>query len=198
MATNIQRQSFVINKQARAAINKQKPCVLWFTGLSGSGKSTLANAVEQDFFNKGHRTYVLDGDNVRFGLCKDLGFTDADRSENIRRVAEVAKLMVDAGLIVLVTLISPLRKDRDAARALFGEDEFFEIFMDTPLAVCEKRDAKGLYKKARNGEIPHFTGIDSAYEAPLNAEFTVYATDAILAMVKYITTELVPVELSKN
>ena len=165
-AQNVQPQHFQINKEARGKLNNQKPCVLWFTGLSGSGKSTLANELEKRLFEMGRRTYVLDGDNVRQGLNKDLGFTQEDRIENIRRVAEVAKLMVDAGLIVITTFISPYRTDREMARSLFKEEEFFEIFVDTPIEVCEKRDPKGLYKKARKGEIKNFTGIDSAYEAP--------------------------------
>jgi bifunctional enzyme CysN/CysC len=163
---NIVPQSFSISKNEHANHKAQKPCVLWFTGLSGSGKSTIANLVEQELFAMGKHTYILDGDNVRHGLNKDLGFTETDRVENIRRVAEVAKLMVDAGLIVLVTFISPFRKDREMARSLFQEDEFYEIFIDTPLEEAERRDPKGLYKKARKGEIKNFTGIDSPYEAP--------------------------------
>lgn len=165
-AQNVMPQFFEINKAARAALNQQKPCVLWFTGLSGSGKSTIANALEKQLFAQGRRTYVLDGDNVRHGLNKDLGFTQEDRIENIRRVAEVAKLMVDAGLIVITTFISPYRADRAIARSLFAQDEFFEVFVDTPIELCEQRDPKGLYKKARSGEIKNFTGIDSTFEAP--------------------------------
>ena len=172
-AQNVQPQHFQINKEARGKLNNQKPCVLWFTGLSGSGKSTLANELEKKLFEMGHRTYVLDGDNVRHGLNKDLGFTQEDRIENIRRVAEVAKLMVDAGLIVLTTFISPYRADREMARSLFNDGEFFEIFVDTPIEVCEKRDPKGLYKKARKGEIKNFTGIDSAYEAPEHPDLAI-------------------------
>jgi len=170
---NVQPQHFQINKEARGKLNNQKPCVLWFTGLSGSGKSTLANELEKKLFEMGRRTYVLDGDNVRHGLNKDLGFTQKDRIENIRRVAEVAKLMVDAGLIVLTTFISPYRADREMARSLFNDGEFFEIFVDTPIEVCEKRDPKGLYKKARKGEIINFTGIDSSYEVPKHADLTI-------------------------
>ncbi len=165
-AQNVQPQHFQINKEARGKLNNQKPCVLWFTGLSGSGKSTIANELEKKLFKMGLHTYVLDGDNLRHGLNKDLGFTEVDRIENIRRAAEVAKLMVDAGLVVLTTFISPFRADRDTARSLFSEGEFFEIFVDTPLEVCEERDPKGLYKNARNGKIKNFTGIDSEYEAP--------------------------------
>lgn len=162
-----------IDKAARAKQNNQRPLCIWFTGLSGSGKSTLANALEQMLHADGYRTYLLDGDNVRHGLNKDLGMSDDDRAENIRRVGEVAKLMVDAGLIVLTAFISPFRDDRDKVRALFDEGEFVELFVDTSLAECEKRDPKGLYKKARAGEIKEFTGIDSPYEAPEKAEVTV-------------------------
>jgi bifunctional enzyme CysN/CysC len=165
-AQNVMPQYFEVNKAARAALNQQKPCVLWFTGLSGSGKSTIANALEKQLYAQGRRTYVLDGDNVRHGLNKDLGFTQEDRIENIRRVAEVAKLMVDAGLIVITTFISPYRADRAIARSLFAPGEFFEVFVDTPVELCEQRDPKGLYKKARRGEIKNFTGIDSAFEVP--------------------------------
>jgi bifunctional enzyme CysN/CysC len=163
---NVQPQHFQINKESRSRLNNQKPCVLWFTGLSGSGKSSIANELEKKLFEMGHRTYVLDGDNVRHGLCKDLGFTEEGRVENVRRVAEVSKLMIDAGLIVLATLISPYRADRKMARTLFADGEFFEIFVDTPLEICEARDSKGLYRKARKGEIKNFTGIDSQYEKP--------------------------------
>ncbi|HWF36445.1 MAG TPA: adenylyl-sulfate kinase [Solirubrobacteraceae bacterium] len=155
-----------MDKAARAALDGQRPCVLWLTGLSGAGKSTIARLVEKQLHLLGCRTYVLDGDNVRRGLNKDLGFTDADRVENIRRVAEVAKLMVDAGLMVIAAFISPFASQRQLARALFDEDEFIEIFIDTPLAVAEARDPKGLYERARRGEIKHFTGIDSRYERP--------------------------------
>jgi bifunctional enzyme CysN/CysC len=146
--------------------------VLWFTGLSGAGKSTIANLVEKRLHDMGRHTYTLDGDNVRHGLNKDLGFTDADRVENIRRVAETSKLMVDAGLIVLVSFISPFQSERRMARELVEQGEFIEVFVSTPLAVCEKRDVKGLYAKARRGEIRNFTGIDSDYEAPENPELT--------------------------
>ena len=146
--------------------------VLWFTGLSGAGKSTIANLVEKRLLAMGHHTYLLDGDNVRHGLNKDLGFTDEDRVENIRRVAEVARLMVDAGLIVLVSFISPFRAERRMARAMFAPGEFLEVFVDTPLGVAERRDAKGLYAKARAGQIRNFTGIDSPYEVPENADIT--------------------------
>ncbi|HTM70617.1 MAG TPA: sulfate adenylyltransferase subunit CysN [Luteimonas sp.] len=169
-AGNIHWQHLDVDKAARARIKHQQPRCLWFTGLSGAGKSTIANLVEKRLTALGRHTYVLDGDNVRHGLNKDLGFTDADRVENIRRVAEVARLMVDAGLIVLVSFISPFRAERRMARALFAEGEFVEVYVDTPLDVAEARDAKGLYAKARAGELRNFTGIDSPYEAPEAAE----------------------------
>ncbi len=167
---NIHWQAIDIDKQARAAIKRQKPCVIWFTGLSGSGKSTIANLVEKRLYTLGCHTCLLDGDNVRHGLNKDLGFTEADRVENIRRVAEVAKLMAEAGLIVLTAFISPFRSERRMARARVEAGEFIEVFVDTPLAVAELRDTKGLYKKARRGELRNFTGIDSPYEPPESPE----------------------------
>jgi len=169
-ADNIHWQALSVNKHARASMKGQRACVLWFTGLSGACKSTIANLVEKRLHALGRHTYTLDGDNIRHGLNKDLGFTDADRVENIRRVAEVAKLMVDAGLIVLVSFISPFRSERRMARELLQPGEFFEIFVDTPLEEAEKRDPKGLYKKARRGELKNFTGIDSPYEPPEHAE----------------------------
>ncbi|MFN3513883.1 MAG: sulfate adenylyltransferase subunit CysN [Phenylobacterium sp.] len=173
---NIHWQALDVNKAARAAQKGQRGRVVWLTGLSGAGKSTIANLVEKRLHANGRHTYLLDGDNVRHGLNKDLGFTDEDRVENIRRVAEVAKLMVDAGLIVLVSFISPFRAERRMARELMGEGEFVEVFVDTPLAVAEQRDVKGLYKKARAGELKNFTGIDSPYEPPENAEIVVDTT----------------------
>jgi len=167
---NIHWQAIEVDKKAHAALNGHRPCVVWFTGLSGSGKSTIANVVEKKLHALGRHTYLLDGDNVRHGLNKDLGFTEADRVENIRRVAEVARLMVDAGLIVLVSFISPFRAERRFARALVAEGEFCEVFVDTPLDVAEQRDTKGLYKKARRGELKNFTGIDSPYEPAEHAE----------------------------
>jgi bifunctional enzyme CysN/CysC len=182
-AGNIHWEHVDVDKQARARIKHQQPKCLWFTGLSGSGKSAIANLVEKRLLALGHHTYLLDGDNVRHGLNKDLGFTDADRVENIRRVAEVARLMVDAGLIVLVSFISPFRAERQMARDMFGEGEFREVFVDTPLAVAEQRDVKGLYAKARAGLIRNFTGIDSPYEVPENPDdrldTTRYSADAL-------------------
>lgn len=162
-----------VTHQDRMKLKQQKPVVLWFTGLSGSGKSTIANAVESKLLHLGKHTYLLDGDNVRHGLNKDLGFSDQDRVENIRRIGEVAKLFVDSGCIVLTAFISPFISDREQARSLLKEGEFLDVFIDTPLEVCESRDPKGLYKKARAGEIKHFTGIDSAYEAPVAADIHV-------------------------
>jgi bifunctional enzyme CysN/CysC len=175
-ADNIHWQALDVTRAGRAQLKGQRACALWFTGLSGAGKSTIANLVEKRLHVLGRHTYLLDGDNVRHGLNKDLGFTDADRVENIRRVAEVSKLMVDAGLIVLVSFISPFRSERQAARSLLGEGEFFEVFIDTPLEEAEKRDPKGLYRKARRGELPNFTGIDSPYEAPEQAEIHIDTT----------------------
>jgi bifunctional enzyme CysN/CysC len=167
---NIHWQAIDVNSQARAALKGHKPCIVWFTGLSGAGKSTIANLVEKKLHAMGRHTYLLDGDNVRHGLNKDLGFTEADRVENIRRVAEVARLMVDAGIIVLVSFISPFRAERRWARSLVQQSEFCEVFIDTPLSVAEQRDRKGLYKKARRGELINFTGIDSPYELPEHPE----------------------------
>ena len=161
---------YLVNKAHRSKVNEQKPMIVWLTGLSGSGKSTIANQLEIELSKLGKRTYLLDGDNVRHGLNKDLGFTDTDRVENIRRVAEVSKLMVDAGLITLVSFISPFKSERQMARNLLSSDEFFEIFVNTSLEECEKRDPKGLYKKARAGDLKNFTGIDSSYEEPENPD----------------------------
>jgi len=172
-ATNVHWQALDVNKTSRASIKTQKPAVLWFTGLSGSGKSTIANLVEKALYADGRHTYILDGDNVRHGLNRDLGFTDADRVENIRRVGEASKLFVDAGLIVLVSFISPFKSERRMARELVGDGEFIEIFVDTPIEICMQRDPKGLYVKAKAGEIANFTGISSPYELPENAELRV-------------------------
>ncbi|WP_280545697.1 sulfate adenylyltransferase subunit CysN [Halomonas sp. 11-S5] len=189
---NIHMQHVDIDKQARALSKAQQPAVVWFTGLSGAGKSTIANRVEKKLHAAGQHTYLLDGDNVRHGLNRDLGFTDADRVENIRRVGEMAKLMVDAGLIVLTAFISPFRSERDLARDLVADNEFIEIFVDTPLEVAEERDPKGLYRKARRGELKNFTGIDSAYEPPERPDLhiktqaisTDEAADAIIALLR--------------
>ena len=174
---NVHWQAIDVDKQAHATLNQHRPCVLWFTGLSGAGKSTIANLVYQRLHAGGHHAYLLDGDNVRHGLNKGLGFTDADRVENVRRVAEMSKLMVDAGLIVLVAFISPFRTERRMAREILEEGEFVEVFVDTPISVAEQRDPKGLYRKARAGELKNFTGIDSPYEPPENPEIRIDTTD---------------------
>ncbi len=180
-AQNVHRQSLSVDRTAREKLNGHPGKVLWFTGLSGSGKSTIANALEVELHGRGLHTYILDGDNIRQGLNRDLGFTDTDRVENIRRIAEVAKLMMDAGLIVMTSFISPFRRERDLARELIGPENFIEIFVDTPLEVCEQRDVKGLYKKAREGKIPNMTGVNSPYEAPLAPDVTVRTQETPLA-----------------
>jgi bifunctional enzyme CysN/CysC len=191
-AGNVHWQAVQIDKEARARRSGQRPAVVWFTGLSGAGKSTIANLVEQKLHGEGIRTYLLDGDNVRHGLNKDLGFTDADRVENIRRIAEVARLMADAGLIVLTALISPFRAERQFARDLLGDGEFIEVHVDVPLDVAESRDRKGLYAKARRGDLAHFTGIDSPYEPPespelrIDASGTVPPEDSADAVISYL------------
>ncbi len=186
-AANIHWQHLDVDKAVRAALKGQHPRCLWFTGLSGAGKSTIANAAERRLLALGHHTYLLDGDNIRHGLNRDLGFTDEDRVENIRRVAEVARLMVDAGLIVLVSFISPFRAERRMAREHFAAGEFIEVFVDAPLALCEQRDVKGLYAKARAGQLQHFTGIDSPYEAPEAPELHLHADrDSALAMAEQV------------
>lgn len=166
-------QEYRISKSDRRTLNQHSSCIVWFTGLSGSGKSTLANGVEQQLFGKGIRTYVLDGDNIRHGLNNNVGFDPEGRRENIRRIGEVAKLFVDAGIVVLTAFISPYRSDRDRVREMVGKNEFVEVFVDCPLEICEKRDVKGLYKKARRGEIQEFTGISAPFEAPLQPELIV-------------------------
>lgn len=177
MDKNIKFQHFVLTQTERAKIKHQTPMCLWMTGLSGAGKSTLANALEQELNKKGKHTYILDGENLRHGLNSDLGFTEADRNENVRRAAEAAKLLVDAGLIVIVGLISPFKKERDWARSLFKDNQFKEIYISTSLQECEQRDVKGLYEKARRGEVKDFTGIDSPYEPPENSDILIDTQD---------------------
>src|SRR6056300_970850 len=173
MDKHIQFQYFALTQTERVQNKQQTPMCLWMTGLSGAGKSTLANALDQELNKMGKHTYILDGDNLRHGLNSDLGFTEADRNENVRRAAEVARLMVDAGLIVIVGLISPFKQERDWARSLFKDNQFKEIYISTSLQECEQRDVKGLYQKARRGEVNDFTGIDSPYESPENPEFII-------------------------
>lgn len=173
---NIVWHNHAVTKESRSALKNQKPCILWFTGFSGSGKSTIANAVEQKLNVLAYHTYLLDGDNVRHGLNKGLTFSDEDRIENIRRIGELSKLFVDAGLIVLTAFVSPFRSERQMVRDLVEEGELIEVFMNTPLSTCEDRDPKGLYKKARAGEIANFTGIDSTYEPPVSPEITLDAS----------------------
>ncbi|MCP4764801.1 MAG: adenylyl-sulfate kinase [Gammaproteobacteria bacterium] len=170
MSSNVVWHSHPVDQQTRAEQKQQKPLVIWFTGLSASGKSTIAGALEQILTQQGYHTYLLDGDNVRHGLCKDLGFSDEDRKENIRRVGEVAKLGADSGLIILAAFISPFREDRRLVRDMLPEDQFVEVFVDAPLAICQQRDPKGLYAKVERGELKSFTGIDSPYETPGAAE----------------------------
>jgi adenylyl-sulfate kinase len=183
---NLQWQESAITKHHRSHIKSQKSCCVWFTGLSGAGKTTLANLLDEALFDAGKHTFVLDGDRCRNGVCSGLDFSPDGRMENVRRISEVAKLMVDAGLIVIVSLISPLVAQREAARKLFETGEFLEIYLSTPLAVCEKRDAKGLYKKARQGLIPNFTGISSTYEPPDNPELQLDGRGAPQDMVNRI------------
>lgn len=177
---HIVKQDYKITRSDREELLGQRPVIIWFTGLSGSGKSTLADRVEQELHVKGYKTYLLDGDNIRHGLNNNIDFSEEGRKENIRRIGEVAKLFMDAGIIVLTAFISPFREDRDRVRALVKDREFIEIHVDCPLEVCEQRDVKGLYAKARKGEIPNFTGISSPFEAPLQAEITVHTdTDTL-------------------
>lgn len=171
--TNIVPQNYRISKNDRRELNGHGSVIVWFTGLSGSGKSTLANAVEQELFRQGIRTYVLDGDNIRHGLNNNVDFSAEGRTENIRRIGEVAKLFIEAGVVVLTAFISPFKSDRDRVRSLVGSEEFIEVFVDCPLEICEQRDVKGLYKKARAGEIADFTGISSPFEVPENPELTI-------------------------
>lgn len=188
---NIVWHQHSVTKETRSTLKNQKPAVLWFTGLSGAGKSTIAGALEIKLAELGYHTYLLDGDNVRHGLCQDLGFSDHDRQENIRRIGELSKLMADAGLIVLSAFISPHRVERQMVRDLLPESEFLEVFVNTTLDECEKRDPKGLYKKARAGEIKNFTGIDSEYQSPLNPEIDLPAgSESIDALVEQCLAEL--------
>lgn len=191
MADDVVWHDHKITRAQRAENKSQKPCLLWFTGLSGSGKSTIANALDVALHQRGYHTFLLDGDNVRLGLCKDLGFSDEDRVENIRRIGEVSKLFTDAGLIVLSAFISPFASDRRMVRNLFPAGELIEVFMDTPLKVCEERDPKGLYGKARSGQIKHFTGIDSPYESPKRPEMrldtsTMSVSECVEALIDYL------------
>ena len=181
MSNNVIWHSHAVDQQSRSEQKKQQPLVIWFTGLSASGKSTIAGALEQILARQGYHTYLLDGDNVRHGLCKDLGFSDNDRKENIRRVGEVARLGVDAGLIIVAAFISPFRDDRRIVRDILPEGQFVEVFVDAPLEVCKQRDPKGLYEKAERGEIKMFTGIDSPYENPESAEVTLDADNLSVA-----------------
>lgn len=173
MQKNITHHSFAVTATERSSLKGQRPAVIWLTGLSAAGKSTIANALEKALLGQGRHTYLLDGDNIRMGLCKDLGFDDTDRVENIRRISEVANLFVDAGLIVITAFISPFTKDRALAKDVIGEERFIEVFVNASLEECEKRDPKGLYIKARQGLIKNFTGIDSAYEPPVNPSITI-------------------------
>jgi len=192
-AQNIQRQVLDITRETRAEMKNQKPAVLWLTGLSGSGKSTIANIIEKKLARMNRHTFLLDGDNVRLGLNKDLGFTEADRVENMRRVGELAKMLTDAGLIVITAFISPFRAERDMVRRMMQPGEFIEIFVDTPLDVAEARDVKGLYAKARSGQLKNFTGIDSPYEAPDNAEIEIDTTKLTAdEAAELIVTRLIP------
>jgi len=178
---NITKHNYQITRNARNQRNKHKSFVLWFTGLSGSGKSTIANKVEEALFLEGMQTYTLDGDNIRLGINKGLGFSAEDRSENLRRIAEVVKLFVDAGTITLAAFVSPTRADRQQVKETIGSNDFIEIFIDTPLEECERRDVKGLYKKARAGEIKNFTGIDAPYEPPTNPDIHIRTTEESVA-----------------
>ncbi len=195
--SNLFTQSTKVTRTQREGILRQRACVVWFTGLSGSGKSALAAGLERDLFEKGHLTYLLDGDNIRQGLNKDLSFDAAGRAENIRRLSEVAALMADAGLIVLTSFISPFRADREMARRTVGTERFIEVFVDCPIEVCEQRDVKGLYKKARAGEIADFTGISSPYEVPLHPDVVIKTAgtsldDSVVLLVEKIAVRVKP------
>ncbi|WP_257282162.1 MULTISPECIES: adenylyl-sulfate kinase [unclassified Endozoicomonas] len=196
---NIAWHTHRVSKEARSNLKSQKPCLIWFTGLSGSGKSTVANAVDALLHEQGYHTYVLDGDNVRHRLNKDLGFSDSDRVENIRRIGEVSSLLVDAGLIVLSAFISPFTSDRRMVRNMLPEGEFIEVFINTPLDVCEQRDPKGLYQKARAGEIVNFTGIDSRYDVPENPEIVINTAEMRLKECTQVVLDyLVEKKLPRN
>ena len=189
-----------VTRERREKLNEHKSAILWFTGLSGSGKSTVAHSVEEQLHQSGCKTFVFDGDNVRHGLCNDLGFSDSDRKENLRRIGEMVKLFLEAGTISLTAFISPFKEDRDKIRAMVPEGDFVEIYCRCPISKCEERDVKGLYKKARAGEIPHFTGISSPYEEPENAEITV-DTDGSVSIegtVDKIITKLTKLEILKD
>ena len=189
MAENIKTHTYTVTRSNREQAHNHKAFVLWYTGLSGSGKSTIASAVERALFAKGYKTYALDGDNIRHGINKDLGFSEEDRTENLRRIAEAAKLFVDSGTITLAAFISPTRKDRAMVASIIGANDFIEIFIDTPLEICEQRDPKGLYKKARAGEIKNFTGIDAPYEPPINPDLHIKtAENSIESCVEKVIT----------
>ena len=197
MSENIVPHKFQITRDDRSKKLNQKPCLIWYTGLSGSGKSTLANAVERSLFDKGFLTYSLDGDNVRHGISNNLDFSAKDRSENIRRIGEVAKLMIDAGLIVSASFVSPFEKDRELVKDLIGKANFIEIYVSTPLSECERRDVKGLYKKARNGEITDFTGISSPFEEPKSPDLSIDTTNISIADASKIVLSIILKKIAK-
>lgn len=197
MSENIAPHKFQITRDDRSKKLNQKPCLIWYTGLSGSGKSTLANAVERSLFDKGFLTYSLDGDNVRHGISNNLDFSAKDRSENIRRIGEVAKLMIDAGLIVSASFVSPFEKDRELVKDLIGKANFIEIYVSTPLSECERRDVKGLYKKARNGEITDFTGISSPFEEPKSPDLSIDTTNISIADASKIVLSIILKKIAK-
>jgi len=197
LSENIVPHKFQITRDDRSKKLNQKPCLIWYTGLSGSGKSTLANAVERSLFDKGFLTYSLDGDNVRHGISNNLDFSAKDRSENIRRIGEVAKLMIDAGLIVSASFVSPFEKDRELVKDLIGKANFIEIYVSTPLSECERRDVKGLYKKARNGEITDFTGISSPFEEPKSPDLSIDTTNISIADASKIVLSIILKKIAK-
>jgi len=197
LSENIVPHKFQITRDDRSKKLNQKPCLIWYTGLSGSGKSTLANAVERSLFDKGFLTYSLDGDNVRHGISNNLDFSAKDRSENIRRIGEVAKLMIDAGLIVSASFVSPFEKDRELVKDIIGKANFIEIYVSTPLSECERRDVKGLYKKARNGEITDFTGISSPFEEPKSPDLSIDTTNISIADASKIVLSIILKKIAK-